>query len=118
MRSLIALILLALLAVNLYNFWQIQQLQTQVAALQTRVQKAETAPPMSDSLFSKTLPLLEQARAAIRKADFDKARATLAELSARAEQWKQVADKNASPALDWVRQQARSLENQIKAADR
>lgn len=112
MRGFIAFLLTALLSVELVNCWQIRQLQAQVDTLQHRVQKAEAA-DSSTTALNTALALLAQAREAMKDADYEKARALLAETTARANQIGHTVGDKAAPAAAWLRQQARMLEDQI-----
>ena len=114
MKAFIALLLIASLLINVVNFLQIQQLQGQVAALQTRVQKAETKETTLDTMMGKALPLLAQAKAAIQSADYQKARTLIAEATRRANQMSKEVGTKAAPAATWLRDQVQTLEGQLK----
>src|SRR5579883_530858 len=102
MRAVTALLVFALLAVNLANYWQIQQLRAQVAALQRHAARTDTSGGEATALLDQALPLLSQARDAIRAADFNKARALLSDVSARANQISHTVGAQTSPAAAWL----------------
>jgi len=115
-KLLIALLLVSLLLVNLYNCWQVQQLQLQVAVLQSRVQKAETAGNATSdvsTLLEKAVPLLAQARDAVQKADYTKARKLLGQAGEQANQLSHTLGSKSGPAADWLRDQVRRMQEQM-----
>lgn len=113
MKGLIAFLLMTLLALNAYNYWQIRQLRTQVAALQSRSIAAPDA-FSSAALMEQAMPLLDQARTAVQHADFEKAKRLLSELNANLGQVNRFVDHKALPGIDWIHRQAHSLQDQIQ----
>lgn len=113
MKGFLALVMLALVGLSLANFWQIQQLQGQVASLQGRVQKAEEA-DLTTQALNKAMILLAQAQEAARRADYQKARELLGQSVERADQMRRVVGDKAGPAATWLREQTQHLEEQIR----
>lgn len=113
MKGFTAFLLLVLLALNLWNARQLQQLQAQVASLQNRVQQTQNADASLTDLFNRALPLLNQAREAVKQADFDRARKLLSETTDRVNQVSHAVGDKSAPVVSWLRQQARSLEAQM-----
>lgn len=114
MKGFLAFLLVALLALNVFNCWQIQRLQAQVAALQNRASPLSNADRDATSLLDGTLPLLSEAQAAIRRADFRRARTLIGEATTRADQLSRTAGDKASVAAGWLRRQAQGLEDQMR----
>ena len=109
MRSLVALVLILLLFLNVATYWQVESLQKQVAALQIHARATDNKAPDSDASMEKALALLAEARSALHRADYARARDAVKELNQRAEQIRRYAGSDSAPLVSWLRQQAHAL---------
>ena len=113
MKGFIALLMLLLLGLNAYNYWEIQTLRQDIAALKQKVDVQSQA-GLTGEVVAKAAVALAQARDAMSRMDTTRARAAYDTARKRLDEAAAMANQKAAPTVKWLRDEASDLNRQLQ----
>lgn len=113
MKGIGVLVLIALIGSSAYNYWQVEQLRSEVASLKTQLE-GRRSESLAEDIMARAAIAILQAREAVSGSDLQSAKEAVQSAQAYLAQARKAAGDHAGPRLKWLSDQANGLGRQVQ----